>query len=85
MSTSANQAFLVSQLSSPDPDVRNATAYALQGSTITDRSAAMVLISKLSSPNPVGDAAASALEGTTITDPQAAQYLAAVRRNLERP
>ena len=36
MSTSANQVLLVTKLSSPDPELRNAAAYALQGTTIAD-------------------------------------------------
>ena len=86
MSASANQVLLVSQLSSADPDVRNAAAYALQGSTITNGLAATTLVSLLSSSDPnQRDAAVSALEGTTITDPQAARFLATVRGNLEMP
>ena len=84
MGDSMDQMSLVEKLESSNPDVRDAAARALQGSTITDDFAAMHLVQNLESRNPdLRAAAAYALEGTTITDPQVAHYLATVRRRLE--
>jgi hypothetical protein len=50
MGDSIDQMSLVEKLDSPNPDVRAAAAYALQGSTITDDFAAMRLVQNLESP-----------------------------------
>jgi HEAT repeat protein len=77
MSYSMEEFRLVQQLSSPDADVRQAAAQALQGSTITNGHAAFFLVQQLNSPDAdVRQAAAQALEGTRITYPPALQLLA---------
>jgi len=71
------QMMLVQQVSDTDPDVRNAAANRLHGTTLTDGLAAMSLVGKLDDTDPdMRRLAAYALHGTTITDPSAAQLLA---------